>query len=140
MTEEQKIEKLLEQYKPFFETTSADIATSVKGQRFFYFTDSESGLFYCMTIFATAEELEQILLHEMANELNMAIGNSIEAINKKINYSNISYSSCEFGSAIKYLAQTLEIMCKEFSSYPTFQSSLFGLFTYINKCRESKKQ
>lgn len=140
MTEENKIETLLRQYNPFFEATTADITVSIKGRRFFFFTDSESGLLYSIAEFTTAEELEQILLHEMANELNMAIENSIEEINEHINYKNISFTTCAFGTAIKHLADTVEVIHKEFSRYSTFQSSLLGLSTYMNKCREDKKQ
>lgn len=138
MTEEQKIEQLLEEYKDFFETTTADIATSAKGRRFFFFKDRMCGDLFALAEFTTAKELEQIVLHEMAEQLNMKLDNVMEDISNGIKYLDVSYSRCDFSKSVSQLASSLDAiqkgLCKNF---PEIASSLQGIFTYINKHKKS---
>lgn len=138
MNEEQKIEKLLNEYKDFFETSTADISKSAKGRKFFFYTDSKCGDLYCLAEFTTADELEQIILHEMADKINMTFENIVEEINYEMNYTNVSYSSCDLGEAVSRLAISLEKIQKEISpDFPMILSSLQGISTYIEKYKES---
>ena len=138
MDEEQKIERLLEEYGGFFETTSADISKSVKGRRFFFYVDRISGDLFCLAEFTTAEELEQIILHEMAEQINMKLQNVIEQMDNSIKFIDVTYSACDFGKAVNQLGTSLEIIQKEFCQYfPEIKVFLQGIFTYINKHGES---
>ncbi len=141
MNEEQKIEKILEEYKNFFETTTADVAKSAKGRRFFFLVDRICADLYCLAEFTTADELEQIILHEMADQINMKLQNVMDDMNHEINYIDVSYSRCDFSEAVSQLAITLDIIQKEFCQYlPEILTSLQGISTYLNKHEKSEKQ
>lgn len=140
MNKEQKIEQLLKEYKDFFETTTADITKSVKGQRFFFFTDKVSGDLYGVAKFTTAEELEQIILHEMAEEINFKLQNIMEGTNREINYIDVTYSSSDFSKTINQLAISLDAIQKDFCKYyPEIRTSLQGISTYVSKHEKSQK-
>lgn len=140
MNEDKKIENLLEEYKDFFDTSTADISKTAKGRRFFFYTDSKCGDLYCLAEFTTADELEKIILHEMADKINMTFENIVEEINYEINYTNVSYSSCDLGEAVNRLAISLEKIQKEIlPDFPMILSSLQGILTYINKYGNSNK-
>ena len=85
MDEEAKIQELLKRYHQFFETTTADVAWSMKGKRFFYVVDSYSKELNSFSEYKSADELEKIILHEMADKLNTAIEVGIENLNIEIN-------------------------------------------------------
>lgn len=140
MNEEQKIDKIMNEYKDFFHTSTADITKSAKGRRFFFYSDSKSGDLYCLSEFTTADELEQIILHEMADKINMTLENVVEEINYELNYINVSYSSCDLGEAVNRLAIILEKIQKEFfPNLPIILSSLQGIFAFINKYNDFPK-
>lgn len=134
MNEEQKIEQLLKEYNNFFEITSADVSKSAKGRRFFFYKDRISGDLFCLAEFTTAEELEQIIFHEMAEQINMKLQNVIEQMDSNINCMDVTYSTYDFGKAVNQLAASLEIIQKEFCPYfPEIKVLLQGISTYINK-------
>lgn len=139
VNEEQKIEQLLEEYKNFFETTTADITKSAKGRRFFFFTDRICGDLYCLAEFTTADELEQIILHELTNQINIKLQNVMEHINHEIKYIDISYSSGDLSKAVNQLAITLDVIQKELCKYfPEILTSLQGISNYIKKHEKSQ--
>lgn len=109
MTEEMKIQEIIKKYQDFIHSSCVDITKSIKGKRFFYLVDEKSDELYCVVEFSTAEELEQIILREMADDLNLVIEVGVENLNIELNEKNVSYGSCEFGNAIEHLANSLEI-------------------------------
>lgn len=134
MKEEMKIQEVIKKYQDFIQSSCVDITKSIKGKRFFYLVDERSKELYCVVEFSTAEELEQIILHEMADDLNLAIEVGIENLNVELNEKNVSYDSCEFGNAIEHLANSLEILQKELNTWNTrIQTSLNGFNVYFNK-------
>lgn len=134
MTEEQKIQEIILKYENFIQSSCADITKSIKGRRFFYLTDEKSGELYGVVEFKTAEELEQIILCEMADDINLVIEVGIEKLNMELNEKNVSYDSCEFGNAIEHLADSLNIIQKEFNIWNSkIKNSLEGLDTYFNE-------
>lgn len=134
MTEEKKIQEIILKYEDFIQSSCADITTSIKGKRFFYMTDEKSGELYSVLGFNTAEELEQIILHELADGMNLAIEVGLENLNKVINERQVSYGYCEYGNAINHLADSLEIVQKEFNAWSKkIQTSLNGFDVYFNK-------
>lgn len=134
MREEMKIQEIIEKYQDYIQSSCADITKSIKGKRFFYLTDEKSGELYSLVEFDTAEELERIILHEMADDLNLVIEVGIENLNRELNEKNVSYASCEFGNAIEHLASSLEIIQKEFNAWSIrVENSLKGFYAYFNK-------
>lgn len=123
MNEEQKIEKVLEQYKNYFDTTTADVTTSIKGKRFFYLTDVVSGDIYKLEEFSTAEELERIILQDLISRTHMAISNLNEEIQEELK----NHSDLEF------LLNVLPIMKDNFE---IIRNSMIGIFSYIDNSTE----
>lgn len=113
MNEGLLIKELLKKYEHFFQTTNADVTESVKGKRFFYRIDDKSKEIFNVVEFETAAELEEIILHEIAFDLNTAIEVGIENINTKINVKNIQYPHHELGTVLNHLAYSLESIQKE---------------------------
>ncbi|MDE6253975.1 MAG: hypothetical protein K2M78_15300 [Lachnospiraceae bacterium] len=132
MTEEMKIQKITKKYNNFFQTSSADIASTMKGSRFFYLLDEISGEFSSYIKFDTAEELEQIILHEMVDDLNFALEVGLENLNEEINDKNFSYTDCKFGNTINHLANSIEAIHTELNKWDSkLQNSLDGISTFI---------
>ena len=91
----------------------------------------------CRIIFSTADELEKIILHEIADNMNTAIEVAIENLDKELNAHNVSYSCCEnYGESINHLANSLDIIRKEYSKWRhTILSSLDNLMEYTERQR-----
>ena len=123
MNEEQKSEKILEQYKNYFNTTTADVTTSIKGKRFFFLTDIVSGDIYKLEEFSTAEELERIILQDLISRTHMAISNLNEEIQEELK----NHSDLEF------LVNVLPIMKDNFE---IIRNSMIGIFSYIDNSTE----
>lgn len=137
MKEEEKINQLLKKHRHFFETTTADVAQSIKGKHMFYLVDSRNGEYYSFKTFSTADELEKIILHEIADNMNTAIEVTIENLDKELNAHNVSYSCCEnYGESINHLANSLDIIRKEYSKWRhIILSSLDDLMEYTERQR-----
>lgn len=133
MSEESKIQNIIKQYEDFFKNSSADIASTIKGERFFYLTDEVSGEISNLVRFKTAKELEQIILHEITDDLNFSLEVGLENISTDINERDIAHEHCEFGYSLIRLADSLDTIQKEFNKWDSkIQSSLKGLNTFIS--------
>ena len=133
MDEGLKIKELLKKYEHFFQTTNADVTKSIKGQRFFYRIDDRSKEIFSVVEFETAKELEEIILHEIAFNLNTAIEVGIENINERINVKNKQYSDHELGTVLGRLVYSLEAIQKECERWSSqIQNALNVLCANIN--------
>lgn len=118
MNEEEKINQILEQYHQYFQTTTADVAHSIKGEHIFYIVDRLNGEYYSFQIFSTAEQLEKIILYEIADNLNQAIEVGIENLDAEIKEYNVSRSCCEnHEDAVNHLANSLDAIYKEYNRW-----------------------
>ena len=137
MNEEERINKTVEQYKRYFQTTTADVAHSVKGEHMFYIADRLYGEIYSFKTFSTAEELEKIILHEIADNLNAAIEVGIENLAAEIKEYNVFCFSCEnYEDAVNRLADSLEAIDKEYNRWRnTIISSLDDLMKFTQRSK-----
>ena len=71
MSEREKVLQVIEKYKEFFDGKDGiDVAISAKGEFFFYSFSKEYDYFDHFIKFNTAEELERIIIGNMANDVN----------------------------------------------------------------------
>lgn len=88
MSENQKIKKLLEEYKALFEVTDMDVAESMKGQWFFSRYNKEHDYFDALVRFETAKELAEIILGELATDIFITIDCEPEGIPQFDNFAD----------------------------------------------------
>lgn len=96
MTENEKIKKILEEYKALFEITDMDVAESIKGQWYFSRYNKEDEYYDCFVRFETAKELAEIMLGELAMDIfttidcepeeKPVIGNFADDVEMKASY------------------------------------------------------
>lgn len=141
MNEEQKIDKVLEEYKSFFETTTADVTKlSLKGRRFFFLTDRKCGDLYGLAEFSSAEGLEKLILTEMVDQITMRLEMITENVSSEVKHLDVSYSAFDFNETISELKILLDVIQKEFCKYlPEIITSLKGISTYIDKHEDTQK-
>jgi len=71
MTEREKVEAVIEKYKDMFAGEDGmDVAVSVKGDFFFYTFSQEYNYYDHFVKFKTAEELEKLIIGNLANDVN----------------------------------------------------------------------
>ena len=80
MSKKEKIERVLDKYKKYFEDTGADVCHSIKGVWFFYQYDNKNDIYECFYKFDDAEELEKIIIGEILQTVNIAIECTAEEI------------------------------------------------------------
>lgn len=78
MSENEKIKKLLEEYKALFEVTDMDVAESVKGKWYFSRFNEEEDYYDSFIRFETAKELAEIILGELAMDIFATIDSEPE--------------------------------------------------------------
>lgn len=80
MSEDKKIEYVLEKYKEYFNNSNSDVCHSNKGIWFFYQYDSKNDIYESFYQFTTAKELEKIIIGEIIETINIALECTAEAI------------------------------------------------------------
>lgn len=90
MSEEEKIEQVIAKYKTFFEDSDADVSKSIKGVWHLFRYDEKNECYECFIRFKTADELERIILSEVANDMNIAMELTAETIAHRFGYSEIN--------------------------------------------------
>ena len=88
MTENQKIRKLVKEYKGLLKATNMDVAESVKGQWFFSRYDKRNDFYELLIRFETAMELAEIILGELSTDIFTSIDAAPEESPKPYNYAN----------------------------------------------------
>ena len=88
MNENEKIKKLVEEYKGLFEVTDMDVAESMKGQWFFSRYDKENDYYDVFVRFETAKELAEIILGELAMDIFVTIDCEPEDVPKFHNFAD----------------------------------------------------
>jgi len=79
MTEREKIENIIKEYQSLFMATDMDVCHSIKDVWYFTRYNKQYNYYDCLVRFETAEELVQIILGELALDMNCTIGNNPEA-------------------------------------------------------------
>lgn len=80
MTEDEKIELVIKEYRGYLDNSNYDICHSIKGVWFFYLYDNVHNIYECFYKFITADELTQIITGEIINNVNMAVECTAEEI------------------------------------------------------------
>ena len=80
MTENEKIELVIEEYKEYLNNSNSDICHSIKGVWFIYLYDDVHDIYECFYEFHTADELRKIIVGEIIDNVNIAIESTAEEI------------------------------------------------------------
>ena len=70
MSEDEKIQELIEKYGGYFENSNADVCHTYKGIWFFFRFDPKYKNFECFIQFETAGQLKNIILGEIVDDIN----------------------------------------------------------------------
>ena len=73
MTEDEKIEKLIETYRPYLAMTDMDICHSLKGKWYFFRYSEKNGSYEIFTQFETATELIEIVIGELCMDATFLV-------------------------------------------------------------------
>lgn len=139
MNEEQNIKKLLEEYKDFFEVTTADIAKSAKGKKIFFYVDSICGELYCLKEFSTPDELEHRILYEIAEQINMTLEDMSENVKKELcNIETLDFDGNNIES-VNQLISSLETIQKRCECFNKVNNLLQGISIFMKKHKMVKK-
>lgn len=134
MSEDKKIEALIQQYKFIFDTTNADVCHTIKGVWFFYRYNEKYENYECFIRFKTADELKQIIIGEMVSDVNLGIELMADSIVENYNYTNEDISglgSLEgYQIAINKLVSNLDIVCSKFE---VMENTLRGLQVLVKE-------
>ena len=80
MTEDEKIESVIKEYRSYLDNSNYDICHSIKGVWFFYLYDDVHNIYESFYKFITADELTHIITGEIINNVNMAVECTAEEI------------------------------------------------------------
>lgn len=89
MSEDKKIEKVISKYRSFLDNSDADISKSIKGVWHFYRYNKEYKNYDCFIRFKTASDLENIILSEVADDMNLALESVADTITYSYGYENV---------------------------------------------------
>ena len=73
LTEDQKIERLIETYRPYLSMTDMDICHSLKGKWYFFRYSEKHNTYEMYTQFETANELIEIVIGELCMDATFLI-------------------------------------------------------------------
>lgn len=129
MSEEEKIEEVIKEYKAYFDYSDADVGCTRKGVWLFYRYDVEHDGFISFNRFSTAEELRGIIVTELLDDVNCAIEATAESLGSKDYMEEINnmLDSYDFeGKAIELL-YNLAVINNRISEYGGVFKALHGL-------------
>lgn len=90
MSEDEKIEQIISKYQTFIDDSDADITKSVKGEWHFYRYNEEYKNYDCFIRFKTAQDLEHIIVSEIADDMNLAIECAADSIAHSYGYEDVN--------------------------------------------------
>ena len=85
MKEHDRILETVKKHQKYFDTRPADVAISIKGEYFFYEEEPEYGGYSIFTRFETAEELESLLMENIATDFCVSLTNIAESVYLDLN-------------------------------------------------------
>ena len=114
MTEDEKIQKVIEENEGFFQNTISDVARTKKGVWIFFEYDEEHNYYNCFFRFKTAQELEWIIAEVLADEMNILIETTAENIHHELEDVDINdmAQSC-YDISIPELMKNMEVLNSE---------------------------
>lgn len=114
LTEDEKIQKVIEENEGFFQNTVSDVAQTKKGAWIFFEYDKEHNYYNCFFRFKTAQELEWIIAEVLADDMNILIETTAENIHHEladIDINDAAQSCYDF--SIPELMKNMEVLNSE---------------------------
>lgn len=137
MSEDEKIEEVIQEFRALFDYSDADICHTRKGAWFFYRYDVEHDDFICFNRFTSADELKSILASELLDEVSLAIEVTAESLCSKDYGEEIHnmLDSYDFEGRVTELLYNLAVINNCISKYGCVFKALHGLVSDVAKQR-----
>ncbi|MCD8353324.1 MAG: hypothetical protein LUC47_03295 [Clostridiales bacterium] len=134
-TERQKILDTTNRYHSYFDEWDADIAIGRNGPNFFYVLNADTGSFDVFAPFETAEQLEALILGDIASNIGTYIYVGTESRLKAFNMDTVndSYGNYHPEASVQSLFRQMEVLAADNARWSEFMAktyrSLVGLGT-----------
>lgn len=111
MTENEKIEQIIQKYDSYFQNSNADVGHTSKNMWFFYDYDEAHDYYNSFIRFHSAEELEQIIIGMIADDLNLLIEIAAENTHYALRDININDAvEKNYEDCIPKLLENMEVL------------------------------
>ena len=129
MSEDKKIEEVISRYRSFLDNSDADISKSIKGVWHFYRYNEQYKNYDCFIRFKTADDLEHIILSEVADDMNLALESVADTITYSYGYENVEdvTKTSDYDENIKRLIFNLGAVGECVDLFQTVAKELEGL-------------
>lgn len=131
MSEDEKIQELIERYGCYFENSNADVCHTYKGIWFFFRFDPKYKNFECFIQFETAGQLKNIVLGEIVDDINTLIEVAADTIAHEYDYKEINEvtHSSDYEESINKLFYNLEVLTKSTHMLEDVFKALSGILS-----------
>lgn len=131
MSEDEKIQELIEKYGGYFENSNADVCHTYKGIWFFFRFDSKYKNFECFIQFETAGQLKNIILGEIVDDINTLIEVAADTIAHEYDYKEINEVThgSDYEESINKLFYNLEVITKSTRMFEDVFKALSGILS-----------
>ena len=129
MSEDKKIEEVISKYQSFFDNSDADVSKSIKGIWHFYRYNEQYKNYDCFIRSKTANDLEHIIMSEVADDMNLALESIADTIFHSYGYENIEdvTKTSDYAENIKRLIFNLSAIGECVDLFQTVAKELKGL-------------
>ena len=129
MSEDKKIEEVISKYQSLLNNSDADVSKSVKGVWHFYRYNEQYKNYDCFIRFKTWNDLEHIILSEVADDMNLALESVADTITNSYGYENIEVvtKTSDYAENIKRLIFNLSAVGECVDLFQAMAKELEGL-------------
>lgn len=114
MSEDAKINNVIEKYSDFFKNYNADVGHTLSGVWFFMEYDEQYDDYYSFIRFKTAEELEHLITGLLADDLLCIVETSTENINYSIKSFDIQdLPVTNYDESVIKLSKSIDVLNRE---------------------------
>lgn len=129
MPEDKKIGEVISKYQSFFDNSDADVSKSIKGVWHFYRYNEQYRNYDCFIRFNTANDLEHIIMSEVADDMNTGLEIVADTITNSYGYENIEdvTHTSDYDENVKRLIFNLSAIGDCVDLFQTVAKELKGL-------------
>lgn len=129
MSEDKKTEEVISKYQSFFDNSDADVIKSIKEIWHFYRYNEQYKNYDCFIRFETANDLEHIIMSEVADDMNLALESVADTIFHSYGYENIAdvTKTSDYAENIKRLVFNLSAVGECVDLFQIVAKELEGL-------------
>ena len=129
MSEDKKIEEVISKYQSLLDNSDVDITKSIKGVWHFYRYNEKYKNYDCFIRFKTANDLEHIILSEVAEDMNIAMELTAETIAYSYGYEDVNQiaQTSDYEENVRKLIYNLGVVEQHLHLFKVVAKELKGL-------------